>query len=549
MIHNTAMKVHLQSIGSQTNDGGGFSLSGRLLAACISLVILCSTSTGTCADASSQIAHGLKFLETDKPDSALVRFVRGYQEGMSKDSFYYYLARVYQAKGIPDTALAFNYSVKIDPHHPLKQPLLRQRLSIYDALGLEKLARETRDSLRYLAVRSPKLFIPGVELRANGGYQLEDRRLQLSTSSSTLSYVYVDTTLPGPVFGANARLGWEFPLWTDHTLFLGAEGGFGRPFTGDLDMALRDTLDLSGGFSAGYKWNPRRLRLDVKWMRRRTYLHDFVSSTDIALSWTGLRGLRMGFAQLAGTIDLSPNPAYDAKQVRAMGYLGRLLAPKLGLMLFATYSSSDPSHVHTVHNVTLIDFQSSLAPIPLSPNVEMDLIKATVLDTLNFYDTIPSSNLSLYASVNYQKSLPWNTRFSVGLSIALMYFPEEYRWYETRVSGGLFEVLARNPEDGELYWLEKHGKEGTPPENAFEFYSKGPFITHEHRRIDNTPTVTVSLEKRFARALSFGIITEVGKTWSTLQGKNPPVDIPNWHFRAGANLSVGIESPVVRQLR
>ncbi len=520
------------------------------LAGCIGLPILTAlvflVSAAHSNTALEKRNQGLMALENNEPDSAVVYFVKAYEKGMSRDSFYYYLARTYAARGITDTALALNYSVKADMMHPLKRSLLRQRHTIYTTMGLTKLASDAKDSLRLLAMRSPRVLIPSVSLVGNAGYHLQDRRLQIATSTNSVEYTTVDTTLPGPAFGAGTKLKWTVPFANKHSLSLELSGSIGRPFNSSVDLVEPDTLDFTGSFASSYTLEPTGLELRARWLRRRTYLQEYVSSTDISLSLARSGGKRIGFVQVGGTVDLSHNPAYNTGQVRLMGYVGQLQRPRMSIFLFNTTSFAEPTVTLASGSVDYIDFAASLDTLPpeLGGGVRY---KPHVIDTLVFYDRTSNSNTVTVTSFSVKSNLGKATEVTFSVSNRIMYFFESYRWYESG-SGIAPQGVARNPENHVLYFMEQKIKTVPEGENAFDYYARAPF-SHEHIRLDNTSSFALSVQKSIGQSISLGIRTEMGKTWSTLHGKNPPVDIPNWHFRIGGAFSVSLDSPVAGDIR
>lgn len=503
----------------------------------IVLLPVCLLLAETHQDTSAQfyLNKCTTFLTRNQTDSAIYYLDLSRNAGLSRDSFLYQYATIYLEKGVLDTALAFNYSLKPEKSSPLYQNKFEQRYLIFSLLGLKDEALKAFDSLglksapaQKKAISIPKLsFSAGETFKQSRELVTVDDSIQQSMNSSTTSGFGTDLA---------ASLKWDLPwpkgdLFTIGTSYSNSESSDQTSFKGDSlahSWAAFLQINSLGPFIASYTFS-----------RDKSLSQSLSSSNSFNLSLfiPDSTYTKIGGVSLNGKFTISDSEL--SQQIYSLfGFFDAKIARRYSLninmfILAMLIDKTISSDTRQVINMSGSDFLNNNMNIISKPVILTDLyirrIEQALRDTTILLLQIPNSSISLSPSFDNTFSLFLKLTLKVSLGYSLSWYTDEYIWYIPKYP---YSRLARDISTGSVYNITSLDVSDI----SIDTIERQEF---RKRRIDNTLQIGISLSRPVWRAgdFTFGITYE--KVFSNMSDF-APVSIPDRTFECSAVLNINI---------
>jgi len=511
-------------------------------------------------------------------DSAFNYFTLAFSAGMSKDSLLYGWGEIYLAKGVYDTALALNFSIKGSEEKGFRQKVLEQRYMIYAALGWEEKAQETLDSLRKETGYRTLRFAPLVQMNGTFGYTSLQEVLAGVYPWSDLAVVDTTDIEHGIHAGLATRLRWNLGNKDRFSLDIG--GSVAKPYYVEDNVIDSVKLDMQVFVQADARNILERLAVGGRIGVRRNYAGDVSAKglLDLTCHAQGPKWMRAFSAGYA--LEVSQEREVDNQNVWLFGYLDNAGPLRQGFTfsLFANgyfarmaaqnydayawlYYVDDAREDFVVHYTD----ETYSARIDTAGKAAIAYVSELVADTGNLallsaiygdsiHNQMPQSHISLGPEVVYSFSPAAKLRTSIGAGWNVRYYPAEYHWVGMWAEGldagqGTDILLAFSRADSSYYFLDEQIvlEGGFDYGHVKEHYTPFSFAQRSRKRIDNTISVNLSLESEIWRMGVFVVSGTIARTWSTL-GDDCPIDVPEFSWSAQLKWTKTIR-PRMRQRR
>ena len=512
----------------------------KIVSITVLLLLLAAAAEGTgklsAETASSWWGRGLAAARNAETDSALTCLKKAFALGLSDDSLYYLWAEVYLYKGVPDTALALNYSVFTDTASALRTRVVRQRHLIYTSLGWKKEADALLDSLKGNLPWYEKI-IPECNLYLSGGGYLEnnavDKEYPYPRSSDSTA------TLSNGNGIASLRVGWRVPFGSTHGVQVGGKLRMaGSRFAIAASAShLSDSAETSFGGYLNYSLLSDQLSLNYTFSRKRDFLGVRSFYHQFALRYAIIGKKWFGTVE-AGYNYENPVPEH---YYYLMTWWDRMMGKRhdLSWMLFLSGMTADPLSIKEqysyVHFRNGILYSDSTFSRPLLTTLE--LIQSSNYGTLERDRIIPQSFWGVNPNLRYEYRFSKKNSGGVGGNYQFTRYRDEYTWVDLRYSVDALPTtgirnpyqtesyLALNPDDGKYYWVESIA---TVRNVTLDTH---PVIFRSVRRIDQTVTLNLFYKHSFGRMGDLLSDLSIRRNFSNL-AQLTPVDIERWYGAA-----------------
>jgi hypothetical protein len=507
---------------------------------------------------------GEKALAAGHHDSAFFFFSKAYLAGMSEDSLYYFLSEYYRTKSALDSALALNYAIKNRTDGKFVQAQYLQRYRIFSTLGWSAESRTMMDSLETVGYHRLFNLIPELALQAGIGYKYEPRWIDTTFFWGAADDPDGHTTYQGEFHALNTTLRWNLPQIRGRRLSTGIRAGASKPYYAGRSPWETDSTFLTGGVFARVNDLWKGVGIEYNARLKRYFSDDVAINNSIEMSFIKARAQRVG-AIMAGydrEDDLSSRSVrhfiWGVTSLQASdrwtfslsgsGYLTDatpIAIPQPVLVIFLDqlqkalpdlYSDSTFTVRLTPDTIRLdtMTISQRLTIGPATANALNNTLAASLqADTVILMKKIPSRFISLNPMVQHSRPLPFKLNAAIDCGWRVDYYPERYEWDEmpfTTLSADKRYYLGFNRSDTAYYGLS--AAPTTQFANGVLTLVSRPTTALKPtsaRRIDNTATLNLSLEREFKAAGAIRLAGAVAKTWSTLSDR-VPIAIPDWSW-------------------
>lgn len=480
---------------------------------------------------------GLEAAHDSRVDSALSYLRMAHSEGISDDSLYYLWAETFLYKGVYDTALALNFSIKSQHNGELYGKALKQRYLIYSALGWESEAKTIYDSLQSGHTLAMKKFLPECDLYISSGVYAEKNLLERE-------YPFPrppggsDTIIDG-ILDGSLRLAWSLPLKKGQDIRFGAGLLYRGSRFGNVSsmQKLNDSTDMA--LSGFVRYSLLSNRLSFNYSISRT--EDFLDRVLLRHQWS----IRSLFITDTWFGSLEAGYRYRNPSTRhyyyLRGYADRLIGMKSDLsfsLMLSGIELDDYQYGNDILYLYVKDsrlyFDSLLTPVT---SVLM-LSKTDKYNVIPNECSIPQSFLGINPQVRYERQLSERISTGCGLGYFVTRYRKPYIWMDLHMeqkdipttgiySGGSESYLVYDLDRHGYYWIDSiasvHSVFPDP---------RGVTITrHSMRRVDQTLSLDLFFTCSIGRAgdVEFNLTAE--RNFSTLSNA-APVDIQKWYGEA-----------------
>jgi hypothetical protein len=505
--------------------------------AAIVLLLVCILSAETSPDSSAHLYldKSTTFLTDNQIDSAIYYLDLSRNAGLSKDSFLYQYANIYLEKGVLDTALAFNYSLKPEKTSPLYQSKFEQRYLIYSLLGLKDEAVKAFDSLGIgtQSVQKKSISFPELILSVGETYKQSIEKTPV-TDSVTRLQTMKDTANNGFGTDVDASIQWSIPWsgrqrFTIGTSYTNTESANHKADSLAHSWSAFLTINNLGPFSANYTFS-----------RDKSLSQTLSSSNSFNLSLIipDSSFKKIGGFSLKGKFTLSHSELtqqiysmfafFDTKLTRHYSLNVNLMF--LTIFIDKTIINYPPL---PVSNMSGSDFLGTNNRIITKPDSLTDLYIRRIIqaqrDTTILLLQIPNSNISLSPSFDNTFSIFWKISLMVSLGYSLSFYTDDYIWY---IAKDPDIALARDIATGMLYNINSLDVSGISIDTLER-------REYRKRRIDNALQIGITLSRPVWRIGDFSLSGTYEKVFSNMVGF-APVSIPVRSFECSAVLSINI---------
>ncbi|MBN1576802.1 MAG: hypothetical protein JW913_09635 [Chitinispirillaceae bacterium] len=550
----------------------GYSLLYRRFSRAAALFLLL-TAYAPAADGGSRHApvlrQGLTALAKGKHDSAIVCFVRSFsEEGLSRDSLFYFWSEALLRKGILDSALAANYMVSGDSGGTFRVKTLLQRSAIYRRLGWDDEAERLLDTVRASREYRRALFMPDIDLGIAVGYGAEQRSADTAGPWGAGAGGSLDRIERGPFGRADIRTAWKLTHGQRYWA-AGLAGSIAhRQYHPDGSLHAADSTDITGSVFSSAVGKSSSVMYTLSVNRRRDDSLFFGNSIEGGVVGSGRR-LPMLWG--GGSVFLTTSGRFGNARVwlfaSALQTLGKRL--QANYQLFANaYFEQPTSFGFTVDSLKKLYADDGRR---LYPVFYIDGSYSTMIDTSRLHvvtgalrddldDMIASAgDTAMYVGLKQPLSgLLINPRFSLtlksrlpvrlGISWKLNWFPEPYEWDQVNIFAK-YLIYSRSDEAYYIVPVDPLMRELTPTYTADGLAiapAARPVIHHSMHRIDNTVAADLSVELYDGRFGTAAFKTYAAKTWSTLL-KKAPIEIPEWSVSVSLEWRLKIADRLVQR--
>jgi len=465
--------------------------------------------------------RGIEAARAGQQDSAFTCLTTVLTRGIAEDSLYYLWAEMYLSKGIIDTALVLNLSIKPISGYAIHNLMYEQRYLIYTTLGWKKEAKAVLDSMvQQKPVGRFSRFIPECALYVSGGGHLENNALDRN-----YPYPGVDGTMETLKNGsalASLRLEWPILATNGQQVNIGSRI---RYSSSRLSVAARtahqnDSADASVGAYLNYELFSNALSINYMISRKRDFIDEVslvhLTSVRYALLVRDWMGMIEGGYQ------------FDTNDKEHYGYLllwGERPVGKsnefTGELLVS--GSSAEAYLFGEENKVVFSKGSVLYTDSTYTKTQPKISFKYTAPPVVYYHGIPRSYL------NAAEMARWEHRFSTSFSLgcgggySTTWYLEKYRWYYISASqpSGNYNGLAFNGNDGKYYGMQGGNSEGVE-------LNPEPVQIIAQRRIDQTLTMNLFIKRSFGRFGDGMVDLNVRRNFSTLM-ESAPVDIQKWY--------------------
>jgi|GEM_PF-3593603 len=482
------------------------------------------------------------FLNNDNYDSASFYLDQARNYGLSKDSFFFRYSEIYCQKGVFDTALAFNYAIKVSQSGTLYRSKFEQRYMIYSMLGLKSEAQKAIDSIgnSITPVKKKKSFyLPQITAGLDGNYSTSN----ILTSDNYYDFAnhkmsdYKENEL-GLNFNCSIKL--DLP-WPENRFFSIGTGYKNWQSSGQTKISS-DSLAHAWNVFAQIN-NFHSFTFNYTFSREKNLSQFFLSSNSLSISWLKSNNDFSSFGgfSFTGKISLSDSRIYNQLYSLYSFYewpLTRLFSPFINLIAY--YYIIDRSIIsQTVNQINITGDLND--PIFLKSN--FDTIKkpsppVTMQNKLDYRNQkianfepflivtkkLPNSTFTLAPAID--NSFPLFNKIILKTSIGYTFtcYTDYYEWIVVT------DYLAYHVDDSLLYRIDE-------PMDYNGGLDQEPINMIKKRRIDNTISFALSLARPIWKVGDFLIEGSVEKTFSNMSDY-APADIPDWSWTISSSLTV-----------
>lgn len=487
------------------------------------LIALCSFASAKKSRPESTARYwemGVAAARGGQPDSALHLLNTVLSKGIAEDSLYYLWAEIYLNRGVIDTALVLNLSIKPGGGSTIRKLTYEQRYLIYTTLGWKKEAEAALDSTMQSTVSGPLgWLIPECALYLSGGGYFEnnvvDRKYPYPASEGTM-----ETLKNGSALGA-LRLEWKVSALKKQQLNVGTRL---RYSSSRFSLAARtahqnDSADAAVGGYIKYGLFSNALSFTYMISRKRDFLDE--------QSVVHLASLRYALLGKKWLGSVEGGYQYDTNDKEHYGYLlgwGDRLVGKsddFSGELFFSGVRAAPYLIADIFGVVNVKDN-----VRYTDTVRQGVLKFTGTP-LVFFTQIPVSYLNAATMVRWEHKTDTRFSFGGGAGYSATRYTQHYKWYyllNSKPSGSMGDGFALNVVDGKYYVIESANLSGgvklSPDPVHFEFVSK--------ERIDQTITMNLFFKRSFEAFGDGTVDLNVRRNFSTLM-KDAPVDIQQWY--------------------
>ena len=478
---------------------------------------------------------GLTAARKGNTDTALSCLKRAFAGGLSDDSLYYLWAEVFLYRGVLDTALALNYSVKTVAEGGMHKLVLKQRHMIFTALGWKKEAEALLDSLGGRRRSLVSKLLPECNLYLTGGGYREnnvvDKGYPLPRDGDSTEILTNGNGI------ASLRFGWRIPVTAVQGVQFGGKLRFaGSRFSlASSAVHLDDSADASfGGYcsyslfsdllSLSYTFSRKRDFLDVK-----SFLHQFYIRCGILTNhWLG-------------TVEAGYNYENPVREhyYYLMTWWDRMIGKRhdFSWMVFLSGMQADPFTVPgEVAAIYVNDGEAWDKTFSRRIFYEVEF----VAQSSKIASSIPQSYWAINPTATYEYSLSKRISFGAGCGYTGNWYRENSVWIDYRypidevprlvgqLIGGKDYSLAYNSNDENYYWVRSTNRLSIG-HIAVELDSLP--VVFSRRRIDHAITLNLFLKSSLGR---FGEVRgdmTLRRNFSNLT-EYAPVDIERWYGAA-----------------
>ncbi len=468
--------------------------------------------------------------DEEKLDSAYYFYKKAWEQGMGKDSLYYFWSRVYTNRGILDTALALNLAVKgkVEP-----EKVYEQRYVIYKLLGWQEKANDILDSLNQIKGDCTPLG-PSLTFGISTGMGRETYQ-----NEHVLNYAKSDgEILPG--FGAGATVNWKKRL-SGATLNWGGRL-LAEQYNLNADLKTEmDSFDLSGGvfLKALDIGGMCSFDANVSWLKYYDGVSSRVASADIIFRLPDVKKLKI----VRAGVTVENNSESDQSQWSySIDYNSYALA-NFGIsysggvaILFSQdvfFTDTLPFKLFYYDDGTYysdVTYQKKLATPKNPPELQSKAFPAALRTVF------PGKVLSLSASVSPSFRLWRSLKGTVNLGWSVFYYPWEYQWprlgfsLDSLASAAEYFLVAdqsplvvRNRLGGRYYLVEGFNEQ----DGSLVFREQAlDMEVLREKRLDNELSFSVSFVQSLGIRNDLELSGSVARRFTSLSRGAPVIFVP-----------------------
>ncbi|MBN1980089.1 MAG: hypothetical protein JW795_01050 [Chitinivibrionales bacterium] len=500
----------------------------------------CTRSVSAAEGYTRHVELGLHAIQQKSFDSALVWFWKAAKTGMSRDSLYYFLAELYRVKNVFDTALALNYSIKAAPKSMLKRRTLVQRYVIFNTLQMKNRAEETLDSLWINKSQTVNALVPGFHLKTSLGYGTDFEWHERDYPWHTKECQPQGYTVAGLDHSLGLSAAWRLPIKRSSAFFLNGKGTVRKPYSAEYEKLDGDSIAYTGGFVAGFDGIFDNFQISYEWERKKSYLNSLSSVNCVNILFSQCTDKNLISVSTLYGIDLENGRQINNQYLTILGNIVQSLnrSNQVSVSSSAMVLHMDALTFHdSTYTYQILDFAQALDTTTIPGMVLLKTEPSVVQGVYehNAKTYLPNSNLTVNSAFAFERSLPLQLSISTRMIWTYAYYLEKYTWSDFKLTetDPMTNKVAFDEKTSQYYWItETSDFKSNITGEIFDHFTRGPIERHCERRVDNTLSATLTLQRRFIRAGVFELQTGVGKTWSTLDEALPTV-LHDWNWFAG----------------
>lgn len=488
-----------------------------------------------------------------KYDDALFNYFLAYDQGLPRDSLFYFWAELYLNKGNLDSALAVNRSA-LDMGSPnLRKELLRQRYSIYVLLGADEQAMSIAEELNekktdhhfrispflnsnlLLKIENEKIKTPEPSfytIDSTGDYYTDEGLASLRLSGK-LRFSALQNKFPDFSFGSifqvkkNSSITALSAAKPFDSLIIESGGSFSiENIAGKSQIELRSTYNSD--LNDVKRWNHG---LIFSFMAEKTGIFSIGGYTMTLQNGTEY-DYQYGF--LSFILDINRNSALSLSPALTFSCfaskhesisLGLPLSPQ---MLYFNVDALESDKIPLFYKDAQMRIPLDTSGLNGADNFISVLkyapqIKNNSTPVMTILD-LPLSYFHIEPSVCAAVKLKRNWVFKPGMKLSFDIYTELYKWYDFKIEE-LTYYMAVNYSDGSFYQIKGMNDNGSGDASIEVGDRVGTF--YKKRRIDTALQWSVSFEHVFKRVGNMVFTLSVNKLWNNLPS-SCPVEKSNW---------------------